>query len=73
MTTEPDKDVELLALFVKGAMALHPNFDPDGDALEALASLESRIEQVRALIDTNRPSDEHICPDLLAEALGPGD
>jgi hypothetical protein len=47
MSTEPDKDVELLALFVKGAMALHPNLDPDGDALEALASLESQNQALQ--------------------------
>lgn len=51
MTTEPDKDVELLALFVKGAMALHPNLDPDGDALEALASLESQNQALQGALE----------------------
>jgi hypothetical protein len=50
MSTEPDKDVELLALFVKGAVALHPNLDPDGAALAALASLESQNQALKGLL-----------------------
>jgi hypothetical protein len=49
-----DKDVELLALFVKGAMALHPNLDPDGDALEALASLESQNQALQEELATTQ-------------------